>query len=292
MARIFITGSADGLGLMAAEILAVQGHAVILHARNDRRAEDARRALPSADSVVTGDLATIAGMRQVAAAANTAGPFDAVIHNAGVGYREPRIETDDGLEHVFAINVLAPYLLTALITTPHRLVYLSSGMHRGGDATLDDPQWAKRRWNSAQAYSDSKLFDVALAFAVARRWPAVLSNSLEPGWVPTKMGGPGAPDDLSLAPITQAWLAASDDTAARVTGSYFYHQRTREVHPAARDSAFQERLLDYCATLTGIPLTAPSATAQSLKTIRPGGNRREGDSAPTGAPQSRSRLFT
>src|ERR1700689_1180800 len=234
MARIFITGSADGLGLMAAEILARQGHAVTLHARNDRRGQDARRGLPSAEAIVTGDLGTHPGVRQVAEAANVPGRFDAVIHNVGVGYREPRVETDDGLEHVFAINVLAPYLLTALVTTPDRLIYLSSGMHRGGDAALADPQWARRPWNGAQAYSDSKLFDVALAFAVARRWPAVLSNALEPGWVPTKMGGPGAPDDLSLAAVTQVWLAVSDDPAATVTGGYFYHQQPRDVHPAAR----------------------------------------------------------
>jgi NAD(P)-dependent dehydrogenase (short-subunit alcohol dehydrogenase family) len=246
---------------MAAETLTRQGHAVTLHARNDHRAEDARQALPSADAVVTGDLATIAGMHRVAEAANALGRFDAVIHNAGVGYRESRIETGDGLEHVFAINVLAPYLLTILITTPRRLIYLSSGMHRGGDAALDDPQWTRRPWSGAQAYSDSKLFDVALAFAVARRWPAVLSNSLEPGWVATKMGGPAAPDDLSLAPVTQAWLAASDDPAATVTGSYFYHQRPREVHPAAHDPAFQDRLLDYCASLTGVVLPAPSSPA-------------------------------
>src|ERR1700678_2209295 len=254
MARIFITGSADGLGLMAAEILTRQGHAVTLHARNDHRAEDARRTLPSADAVVTGELATIAGMRRVAEGANALDRFDAVIHNAGVGYREPRVETDDGLEHVFAINVLAPYLLTALITTPRRLVYLSSGMHRGGRAALADPQWAKRSWNGAQAYSDSKLFDVALAFAIARRWPAVLSNALGPGWVPTKMGGPGAPDDLSVAPVTQAWLAVSDDPAATVSGGYFYHQTLRDVHPAAHSVEVQDRLLDRCADLTGVVL--------------------------------------
>src|ERR1700734_659424 len=256
MARIFITGSADGLGLMAAEILTRQGHAVTLHARNDRRAQDARQALPSADAVVTGDLATIAGMRRGVEGANALGHLD-----AGVPNREPRVETNDGLEHVFAINVLAPYLLTALIKPPHRLVYLSSGMHSGGDTSLNDPQWAKRPWNGAQAYSDSKLFDVALAFAVARRWPAVLSNSLEPGWVATKMGGPAAPDDLSLAPVTQAWLATSDDPAARVTGGYFYHQRPRQVHPAAHDSGFQDRLLDYCTSLTGIALPTPVSPA-------------------------------
>jgi NAD(P)-dependent dehydrogenase (short-subunit alcohol dehydrogenase family) len=250
MARVLITGSADGLGLLAGVVLAGQGHDVTLHARNDRRADDARRALPSARAVITGDLATIAGMREVAGAANATGRYDAVIHNVGVGYREPRMETEDGLEHVFAINVLAPYLLTALIRPPARLVYLSSGMHRGGSASLDDPQWTHRHWNGAQAYSDSKLLDVALAFAVARRWPTVKSNAVEPGWVATKMGGPGAPDDLSLAPVTQAWLAVSDDPAATVTGGYFYHQHPRQVEPAARDTAFQDAILRYCAELT------------------------------------------
>jgi NAD(P)-dependent dehydrogenase (short-subunit alcohol dehydrogenase family) len=255
MARVLITGSTDGLGLMAAKLLVQGGHAVTLHARNEDRGEDARAALPKAEDVVIGDLQSIAGMRAVAAQANAAGPYDAIIHNAGVGYREPRrIETVDGLCHVFAINVLAPYLLTALIAPPKRLVYLSSGMHRGGDPDLDDLQWAFRGWNGAQAYSDSKLFDVVLAFAVARRWPSVLSNSLEPGWVPTKMGGPGAPDDLSLAPVTQAWLAVSEDRAATVTGGYFFHKRPREVHPAAREVDVQELLLERCAQLTGTAL--------------------------------------
>jgi hypothetical protein len=111
---------------------------------------------------------------------------------------------------------LAPYLLTASIEPPDRLVYLSSGMHTSGDARLDDAQWTARRWNGSQAYADSKLFDVVLAFSLAPRWRGVLSNALEPGWVPTKMGGAGAPDDLSLAPVTQAWLAVSDDPAAIV----------------------------------------------------------------------------
>jgi NAD(P)-dependent dehydrogenase (short-subunit alcohol dehydrogenase family) len=255
MARILITGSTDGLGLMAAELLADSGHRVVLHARNEQRATAARTHLPAAEHVVVGDLESIEGMRLVAEQAIALGHLDAVIHNAGVGYREPRRrETIDGLSHVFAINVLAPYLLTALITQPNRLVYLSSGMHRGGDPDLSDLQWVKRGWDGAQAYSDSKLFDVVLAFAVARRWSGVLSNALEPGWVPTKMGGPSAPDDLSLAPVTQVWLAVSDDPAATVTGGYFYHQRPRDVHPAAHSLDVQNGLLDRCADITGVVL--------------------------------------
>lgn len=252
MARVLITGSSDGLGLMAGELLAGDGHAVTLHARNEARANAAREGLPAAEAVVVGDVITIAGMRQVAEQANALGRYDAVIHNVAVGYRHPRrVETADGLAHVFAINVLAPYVLTALITRPDRLIYLTSGMHHGGSPDLDDLQWTRRRWNGAQAYSDSKLLDVVLAFAVARRWPDVLSNAVEPGWVATRMGGPGAPDDLSLGSVTQAWLAVSDDPAATVSGCCFYHQHPARVHPAARSAELQDGLVERCAALTG-----------------------------------------
>jgi NAD(P)-dependent dehydrogenase (short-subunit alcohol dehydrogenase family) len=172
MPRVFITGSSDGLGLMAGRLLVEGGHRVTLHARNEARAAETRRALPQAEAVVVGDVSTIAQTRRIAEQANALGRYDAVIHNVGVGYRGPRGETADGLAQVFAVNMLAPYLLTALLTRPGRLVYLSSGMHMSGDARLDDAQWVKRRWNGSQAYSDSKLFDVMLAFAVARLWPA------------------------------------------------------------------------------------------------------------------------
>ena len=203
---------------------------------------------------MVGDLASLAGMRAVAEQAGATGRFDAVIHNAGVGYRELRIETPDGLEHVFAINVLAAYVLSALIEAPDRLVYMSSGMHRGGDPGLDDLQWTRRRWQGAQAYSDSKLFDTVLAFALARRWPDVRSNAVDPGWVATKMGGPGAPDDLNAGVVTQAWLAVSDDPAAAVSGELFYHQRPRQAHPAAHNAEVQEGLLEACAELSGVAL--------------------------------------
>jgi NAD(P)-dependent dehydrogenase (short-subunit alcohol dehydrogenase family) len=256
MARVFITGSSDGLGRMAAQLLVEQGHGVVLHARNQRRGQEALAAVPGAETVVIGDLASIAQTRDVADQANRLGRFDAVIHNAGVGYREARrIVTGDGLPHVFAVNTLAPYILTALIHRPKRLVYLSSGLHRSGDASLKDLAWENRAWQGQQAYSDSKLHDVLLAFAIARRWPDVLSNALEPGWVATKMGGPGAPDDLDAAHRTQVWLAVGDDSAAMVTGEYFYHMRLRAPNPAARDTERQERLIEACKRFSGVDLS-------------------------------------
>jgi NAD(P)-dependent dehydrogenase (short-subunit alcohol dehydrogenase family) len=253
MARVFVTGSADGLGRMAAGLLVAAGHNVVLHARNEQRAADARLRIPGAEAVVIGDLASIRATRNVADQVNRLGRFDAVIHNAGVGYRENRRgSTEDGLPLVFAVNSLAPYILTALIEKPPRLVYVSSGMHHGADPALDDLAWTRRPWNGSRAYAESKLHNVILAFAVARKWPDVLSNALEPGWVATKMGGPGAPDDLDAAPKTQVWLATSEAPAARVTGGYFYHLTQRRPNSVAAEESVQERFLAECARLSGV----------------------------------------
>ena len=255
MARIFITGSTDGLGLMAARRLAEDGHEVTLHARNEDRAGQARQALPAAEGVVIGDVSVIDQMRSVAETASATGYFDAVIHNVGLGYRAPeRVPTADGLDRTFAVNVLAPYLITALMPRPSRLVYLSSVLHQQGKFGLEDPQWEHRPWDGNQAYSDSKLFDLMLAFGVARRWPDVLVNSVEPGWVPTKLGGEEATDDLEAGPVTQVWLATSDDPSAHVTGQHFYHQKPAATHPDATSTDHQDALLDYCASLTGTKL--------------------------------------
>lgn len=255
MGRVFITGSSDGLGRMAAQLLLEQGHGVVLHARSQQRGREALAAVPQAETVVIGDLASIHQTRSVAEQVNALGSFDALIHNAGVGYRESRrIATEDGLPHVFAVNTLAPYILSALIHRPKRLVYLSSGLHQSGDTSLKDLAWEDRAWRGQQAYSDTKLHDVLLAFAIARRWPEVLSNALEPGWVATKMGGAGATDDLDEGHRTQVWLAVSDDPEATVTGEYFYHMQRRTANPATRDEERQERLLDACARFSGVTL--------------------------------------
>ena len=253
MSRIFITGSADGLGQMAGRILVSEGHDVVLHARNEKRADEAFRAVPGALAVVSGDLSSITETRSVAEQVNKLPGFDAVIHNAAIGYREQRrVETTDGLPHVFAVNTLAPYLLTCLIRRPHRLIYLSSGLHRSGDPSLRYLTCSNRAWSGINAYADTKLHNVMLAFAVARKWPGVFSNAVEPGWVATKMGGAGAPDSLEKGPVTQAWLASSQEPAALVTGSYFYHQKLRDFLPSAADPALQDKLLAECERLSGV----------------------------------------
>jgi NAD(P)-dependent dehydrogenase (short-subunit alcohol dehydrogenase family) len=255
MARVFVTGSSDGLGKMAAQLLIEQGHRVVIHARNAGRGGQAKEAVPGAEAVVVGDLASIEQTRKVAEQVNALGAFDAVIHNAAVGYRESRrTATEDGLPHVFAVNTLAPYILTALIQRPKRLVYLSSGLHQSGDSSLKDLNWEQRSWQGQQAYSDTKFHDVLLAFTFARLWPDVLSNAVEPGWVATKMGGPSATDDLDQGHRTQVWLATSEDAAAKVTGQYFYHLRRRMPKAATRELALQEKLVESCRRYSGVNL--------------------------------------
>jgi NAD(P)-dependent dehydrogenase (short-subunit alcohol dehydrogenase family) len=257
MSKILITGSSEGLGLMAGQLLLEQGHEVVLHARNAARARDARASAPTAQDVVIGDVSTLAGMRQVAGQSAELGQFDAVIHNVGIGYRElQREETIDGLPRVFATNVLAPFVLTALMPRPKRLVYLSSGMHHHARSNLEDALWTRRPWNGSEAYAETKLYDVMLACALARRWRDVVATSLEPGWVPTRMGGPTAPDDLDQAHRTQAWLAASDDLQTNNSGGYFRYLRGLHANPQAYDVERQEQLIGICEKLSGVSLPA------------------------------------
>lgn len=211
MARIFITGSADGLGQLAAKLLVEKGHKVVLHARNAERSRDALNKVPGAEKVLTGDLSKIEETIKLADQVNELGSFDAVIHNAGV--------YQTSAKEILNVNTLAPYILTCLIQKPKRLIYLSSGMHLQGSSKLEG---FKDNINKI-TYSDSKLHILMLCKAVARKWPDVYSNAVNPGWVPTKMGGIGAPDNLQKGYETQAWLALSNDEEAKVTGEYFYH---------------------------------------------------------------------
>ncbi|GHB67092.1 short-chain dehydrogenase [Streptomyces cirratus] len=241
--RILVTGSTDGLGRAAARSLLSAGHEVVVHARSEERAAGLGPLLEQGAGIVVGDFTDRDAVRRVAAALNDAPALHAVIHNAGVWSGRA----------VMPVNVVAPYLLTALLGAPRRLVYLSSGSHFGGRprSSLDDIDWGGEH---AGSYADSKLFVTTLAAAVARLRPGVLSNAVDPGWVPTKMGGPNAPDDLELGHRTQAWLASSDDSEALTSGGYWYHRQRREPHEAVHDHGFQDRLLRALARETGVPL--------------------------------------
>jgi NAD(P)-dependent dehydrogenase (short-subunit alcohol dehydrogenase family) len=240
MARIFITGSADGLGQLTADALINKGHNVVLHARNAIRGREALAKVPGAETVVTADLANIDETIQLAEKVNALGKFDAVIHNAGVYTASAK--------ELFAVNTLAPYVLTCLIQKPRRLIYLSSDMHEGGSSKLDSFKTDVHRIT----YSDTKLHVLILCKAIARKWRDVYANTLNPGWVPTKMGGSGAPDDLKKGYETQVWLTASNDEKAKVSGHFFYHQKQVRSNPEADDVQLQERFLTACKEVTGI----------------------------------------
>ncbi|THU40218.1 SDR family NAD(P)-dependent oxidoreductase [Niastella caeni] len=248
MARIFITGSADGLGQLAAKALINLGHQVVLHARHAERAKQALVKVHRAQDVLTADLSSIDETKALAEKANATGAFDAVIHNAGV-YQVPRNNmTADGLPLLFAVNSLAPYILTSLMYKPKRIIYLSSGMHRQGNPNLNNIAVGTQNIT----YSDTKLHDVILSMAVARKWEQVYANAVNPGWVPTKMGGAGAPDNLEKGFETQVWLAVSNDREATVSGHYFHHKKQVPYLPAANDAVVQERFLALCEKITGI----------------------------------------
>ena len=199
------------------------GHEVIVHARSAERRAAVNDLIDRGASAVVGDLADLNQTRAVADQVNHLGRVDAVIHNAGI-YSGP---------HIMPVNVVAPYLLTALIHRPQRLVYLSSGMHRR--TSRRDRRGLERTAQDRLVFGQQTVRH-HLAVAVARVWPDVYSNAVDPGWVPTRMGGRGAPDDLRLGHLTQEWLATSDEPDARSSGGYWFHQRLRAPHPAVGET--------------------------------------------------------
>ena len=252
MARIFITGSSDGLGLLSAKQLIASGHRVVVHARNEERAKSTVRQISGAEDVVIGDLSGMEETKQLAEKVNKLGTFNAIIHNAGIYRVQANARSIDGLPLLFAVNSLAPFILTTLINRPERLIYLSSGMHRQGNASED-------RLNSIldgkyfPSYSDTKLHNLILALAVNRKWPGVISNAVDPGWVPTKMGGSHAPDDLNQGFETQVWLAVEYDKEALRSGRLLYHKKEVNFNLQAKEENIQEKFLSACEKITGLP---------------------------------------
>jgi len=233
--KIFITGSSTGLGALTAKSLLAKGNDVVLHARNEKRAEDALKFNPQASAVGIGDLSKVEDVKSIAQQVDKLGPFDVIIHNAGV-------YTNDSSQ-TLAVNVVAPYMLTNLINLPKRLIYISSGMHVGSRLDvnkLDDLD-----------YSGSKLAVLLIAKAVERKHPEVIVNSIDPGWVPTRMGGSGANDSLEGGYQGQVWLASGDDKQAVTSGNYYYHSKLSQYDERVDNTEFQNQLVDKLAQITG-----------------------------------------
>lgn len=252
--RVFITGSTSGIGLVAAKQLIAQGHRVVAHARNAKRANDVRRELAGVEAIILGDLAEMQQVQNMAKQLNQMGRFDAVIQNAGIYSRASRDPVAGDIPQIFMVNTLAPYVLTALMERPERIIFVSSSYHQGADIDLDDITWKQRAWSGYEAYASSKFYDALLAKALARHWPKHYINAIRPGWVPTHMGGAGAPDDLEQGAFTQSFLAVSDEASAHVSGKFFFHMRKQHADPRLNDTELQDRFLAECATLSHIPM--------------------------------------
>lgn len=242
MSRVLITGSTDGIGRAAAVSLLDDGHEVVVHARTRQRLNAVEDLTSRGASIVVGDLAHLDEVQDIAEQARRIGTVDAVVHNAGI---------IDG-PALLPVNVVAPYVLTAMMESSKRHVYLSSSMHRSGNVNRVSADLSGSR--KMVSYSDSKLLVTTLMAAVARLCPSILAHAVDPGWVPTKMGGPSASDDLALGHVTQAWLATTDNPKALVSGRYWHHQRTETPHPAVYDEEAQNELLAALAEHTGFHL--------------------------------------
>ncbi|GAB3319847.1 SDR family NAD(P)-dependent oxidoreductase [Geodermatophilus aquaeductus] len=245
MTTIAITGSTDGIGRAAARRLLGEGHTVVLHARSEARGAPVAEELGRLGDVrlVTGDLADL---DEVRALAGQVGDVDVLVHNAGVWPPDGAPPSRQGHEIAFAVNALAPHLLTALLREQvrERLVFLGSGMVGSGRVDPDDlgsPREPRR------AYADSKALDVVLALAWARRLPALRVGAVDPGWVRTKLASSGAPGDVEDGGARVAFAAAGD-----WPGGYTAGRRPARTPRALEDAGLQDRVLAAMDRLAGV----------------------------------------
>ena len=260
MATILVTGSAQGIGAETARRLVEHGHEVVVHGRDRSRADAALKQVPGASAAVVGSYDSLASVRDLATAANAAGPFDVVIHNVGLGPDQPAQETTvDGLEQMVQINAVAPYLLTCLMPLSPRMIYIGSDAHRGGSVELDDLNFERRPfdgdpWPGYPAYADSKLLFQMVAFELAARFPERAINVVHPGWVQTAMGGPEAHLPVDEGADTPVWMATSEDPIALGSGQFVHRRAVEDVHPASLDPQQRAAVVEHFAALTGANL--------------------------------------
>lgn len=263
---ILITGATDGIGKETARELAHMGHHVLVHGRDAARGQavvaDIRRTTknPHIDLVLA-DFSEMQQVRQLAAhILNQYLHLDCLINNAGVFSRE-RVETPDGLELTFAVNHLAPFLLTNLLlerlkaSAPARIVTVSSGTHASGRIEIDNLQ-GEKHYSGYSAYANSKLANVLFAYELADelRGTHVTSNALHPGVITTKLLKAGynmTGASLREGAATPVYLAVSPDVEG-VTGKYFVNQRETPSAPMTHDRDLQQRLRAVSAELVGL----------------------------------------
>lgn len=265
---ILVTGATDGIGRQTALELAQLGHTVIVHGRTEARGQttihDLKQTVPEARlEPAVADFASLQQVRDMAHDLEARfEAIDVLINNAGV-FRHERELTVDGFETTFAVNHLAPFLVTNLLlaklaaSAAARIITVSSNTHLGARLNLDD-LGSERQYSGYSAYSASKLANVLFAFELAERQQAqgkaIASNALHPGVISTKLlgaGWGGSGNDWAEGAETPLFLATSASVEG-VTGKYFVRKREASVNPLANDPVMRKRLWDESAKMVGL----------------------------------------
>jgi NAD(P)-dependent dehydrogenase (short-subunit alcohol dehydrogenase family) len=290
MSTVLVTGATSGIGLHTAKVLAQMGHSVIVHGRSEPKGRQAlaaiREAAPASPDVrfVRADFASLRQVRVMATEIVKSVPrLDVLVNNAGCGNLS-RSVTEDGYERTFAVNHLAPFLLTNLLLGKlrasveaggpcARIVNVASRAHRNQQIDFDDLM-AVRRYRVMRVYGRSKLANILFTRSLALRMAGtrVTANSLHPGLVATGIGQTNAIGRLVWKLIvlyrggisveegsrTSVYLATSPEVEGQ-SGGYYVKCRPAalQTSPEAASDEVAERLWTVSEQLVGLPCTSP-----------------------------------